>query len=164
MNSVLHIKDKILRWPEARKIVQQWQKQGLKVVFSNGCFDLVHRGHVEYLANARAKGDRLVLGLNTDASVRRIKGDLRPVVDEQSRSFLMAAFEFVDIVILFDEDTPYELIKSLQPDVLVKGDDYKATEIVGHDVVKNRGGEVITIPLVEGFSTTKLIEKIKNAF
>jgi D-glycero-beta-D-manno-heptose 1-phosphate adenylyltransferase len=164
MNPVLHIKDKILRWPEARKIVQQWQKQGLKVVFSNGCFDLVHRGHVEYLANARAKGDRLVLGLNTDASVRRIKGDLRPVVDEQSRSFLMAAFEFVDIVILFDEDTPYELIKSLQPDVLVKGDDYKATEIVGHDVVKNRGGEVITIPLVEGFSTTKLIEKIKNAF
>jgi D-glycero-beta-D-manno-heptose 1-phosphate adenylyltransferase len=164
MNPVLHIKDKILRWPEARKIVQQWQKQGMKVVFSNGCFDLVHRGHVEYLANARAKGDRLVLGLNTDASVRRIKGDLRPVVDEQSRSFLMAAFEFVDIVILFDEDTPYELIKSLQPDVLVKGDDYKATEIVGHDVVKNRGGEVITIPLVEGFSTTKLIEKIKNAF
>lgn len=144
-------------------LLKEWQALGHKVVFTNGCFDILHRGHVEYLCHARDLGDKLVLGLNTDASVRRQgKSPERPINDEQTRATILAGLECIDAIVLFDEDTPYELIRFVQPDVLVKGNDYKAEEIVGYDVVTAKGGSVITIPLVQGFSTTKLIEKLSH--
>lgn len=133
------------------------------MVFTNGCFDIVHLGHIDYLEKARALGDRLVLGLNTDASVSRIKGPLRPVVNEYARSRLMAAMAFIDLVVLFDEPTPKELIEAIRPDILVKGDDYTVATIVGADFVLANGGSVETIPLVKGYSTTSLIERIKQS-
>jgi len=156
--------DKILNLSEAQALVARWQGDGEKVVFTNGCFDIVHLGHIDYLEKARAMGDRLVLGLNTDASVSRLKGPLRPVVNEQARARLMAALSFVDTVILFDEQTPLQLIEALGPDILVKGDDYSVENIVGADFVKANGGEVKTIPLVKGYSTSSLIEKIRKAY
>jgi D-glycero-beta-D-manno-heptose 1-phosphate adenylyltransferase len=154
--------NKILSQSEAQKKVENWQNEGKKVVFTNGCFDIVHLGHIDYLEKARHLGDKLVLGLNTDASVNRLKGETRPVVNEYARSRMMAAFEFVDAVVLFDEQTPKELIESVSPDILVKGDDYTVENIVGADHVIGKGGEVKTIPLVKGYSTTSLIEKIKR--
>ena len=139
-----------------------WRSQGLRIVFTNGCFDILHRGHVEYLAQAADKGDVLVVGLNTDASVRRLKGDGRPVNDQEARAMVLASLSFVDAVVLFDEDTPYELIKAVHPDVLVKGADYKVEEIVGHDLVTSYGGLVETIPLVEGYSSTAIKVKIER--
>ncbi|MCW3788622.1 D-glycero-beta-D-manno-heptose 1-phosphate adenylyltransferase [Plebeiibacterium sediminum] len=162
MNQKCDFKSKIVSAEKAKEIVSAWQSQGEKVVFTNGCFDLVHRGHVEYLAKAAEKGSKLVLGLNTDSSVQRLKGPSRPIVDEDSRAVLLAALGFIDVVVLFDEDTPYELIKTVQPDVLVKGADYKPEDIVGYDVVTGRGGSVETITFVEGFSTTNIIEKISE--
>lgn len=162
MSHLEHIYSKIITREQAQLTVAQWQHEGDKIVFSNGCFDLVHRGHVEYLALAADKGQRMVLGLNTDASVSRLKGSLRPLVDQQSRAILLAALSFIDLVVMFDEDTPYELIKALQPDVLVKGSDYQPEAIVGYDVVTARGGKVETIELVEGFSTTNLVKRIKE--
>ena len=156
------VKRKIVSRNEAADIVKQWQAEDKKVVFTNGCFDLVHRGHVEYLSKAAAKGSKLVLGLNTDASVSRIKGPTRPIVDEESRAIVLAAFEFIDLVVYFEEDTPYELIKAVQPDVLVKGADYKTEDIVGYDIVTGRGGSVETITFVDGFSTTNIIDKISE--
>jgi D-beta-D-heptose 7-phosphate kinase/D-beta-D-heptose 1-phosphate adenosyltransferase len=134
-----------------------------KVVFTNGCFDLVHPGHVRYLRAARALGDALVVGLNSDASVRRLgKGSDRPLVPEEARSEVMAALEMVDAVCIFDEDTPYELISALQPDVLVKGGDWKVDDIVGADVVRRHGGRVRSLPFAPGYSTTSLVEKIRR--
>lgn len=138
------------------------RRAGEKVVFTNGCFDIVHHGHVAYLAQARDLGDLLVLGLNSDASVKRLKGPARPINDEQSRALVLAAFEFIDYVVLFEEDTPFDLISALQPDVLVKGGDYKIEDIVGHDIVEKKGGRVVTIDFVPGFSTTKIVEKINQ--
>jgi D-glycero-beta-D-manno-heptose 1-phosphate adenylyltransferase len=131
---------------------------------SNGCFDIVHLGHIDYLEKARALGQRLVLGLNTDASVSCIKGPLRPVVNEYARARLMAALEFVDAVTLFGEPTPLELIEAIRPDVLVKGDDYTVATIVGADFVLARGGRVETVALVPGYSTSSLIERIKQSY
>ncbi len=135
---------------------------GKKVVFSNGCFDILHRGHIEYLAQAANFGDILVIGLNTDNSVRRLKGKTRPLQDETSRTITLAALQFVDFVVLFDEDTPYDLINFIKPDVLVKGADYKAEDIVGYDVVTGNGGCVKTIELTKGYSTTAIVEKAKK--
>ena len=143
--------------------VQAWQNAGDKVVFTNGCFDLLHRGHVDYLAKAADCGQRLIIGVNTDASVSKLKGPNRPIQDEQSRLQILASLQCVDAVILFDEETPYELIKLLQPDVLVKGSDYTPENIVGYDVVKARGGEVKTIDFIPGFSTSGIERKIKNS-
>lgn len=137
-----------------------WRFQQKKIVFTNGCFDIVHLGHLDYLSKAADLGDILILGLNTDASVQRLKGAGRPVVDEQARAFMMASLRFVDAVVLFDQQTPYELIQLVQPDVLVKGKDYKAEEVVGYDIVTAKGGKVETIDLVPGYSTTALIQKI----
>jgi|TARA_R110002124_G_scaffold115103_3_gene270793 D-glycero-beta-D-manno-heptose 1-phosphate adenylyltransferase len=148
----------------AIETVSAWQKDGEKVVFTNGCFDIVHLGHIDYLEKARALGNRLVLGLNTDASVSRLKGPLRPVVNQYARARLMAALAFVDAVILFDEPTPSELIETVKPDILVKGDDYTVENIAGADFVLSRGGEVKTISLVKGYSTSSLIEKIKKGY
>ncbi|MFC0186181.1 rfaE bifunctional protein, domain II [Pseudarcicella hirudinis] len=153
---------KILNKEQAAEKVAEWHAEGKKVVFTNGCFDIVHLGHIDYLEKARNLGDKLVLGLNTDASVNRLKGKTRPVVNEYARSRMMSAFEFIDTVILFDEPTPLQLIESLNPDILVKGDDYSVENIVGSDFVLGNGGKVETIPLVPGYSTTAMIEKIKN--
>ena len=160
----MNTEKKILRLDEAMTQIADWQRAGQNVVFTNGCFDIVHLGHIDYLEKARALGDRLVLGLNTDASVSRLKGPGRPVVDEYARARLMAALSFVDTVILFDEPTPKELIEALKPDILVKGDDYTVETIVGADFVMNQGGEVKTVALVKGYSTTALIEKIKEQY
>lgn len=157
------ISRKIVEVKELQRLLNVERFFSKKIVFTNGCFDILHRGHVEYLTKARDLGQVLVLGLNTDASVKRQnKSPERPVNDQQTRASIIAALECVDYVVLFDEDTPYELIKALQPDILVKGADYKPESIVGYDIVKARGGEVITIPLTEGFSTTGLIQKLKS--
>jgi D-glycero-beta-D-manno-heptose 1-phosphate adenylyltransferase len=154
--------NKIHTLENLKKQVENWQSEGNKIVFTNGCFDIVHLGHIDYLEKARNLGNKLVLGLNTDASVKRLKGEKRPVVNEYARSRMMAAFEFVDAVVLFDEPTPKELIETVKPDILVKGDDYTIETIVGADFVIEKGGEVKTIPLVKGYSTTSLIDKIKQ--
>jgi rfaE bifunctional protein nucleotidyltransferase chain/domain len=154
--------NKIKSLPEATTQVKAWQNAGLKVVFTNGCFDLLHLGHVDYLEKARSMGDKLVLGLNSDNSVSRFKGPERPLQDQQSRARVLAALQFVDLVVLFDEDTPLNLISQLLPNILVKGSDYLAENIVGADVVKKNGGEVKTIDFVPGYSTTRIVEKIKR--
>lgn len=134
-----------------------------RLVFTNGCFDLLHRGHVAYLQAARALGDALVVGVNTDASVRRLdKGTGRPLVAEEDRAYVLAALACVDAVTLFDEDTPLELLTALLPDVLVKGGDYAPHQVVGRGVVEAAGGEVVLIPFVEGYSTTRLLERIRG--
>lgn len=155
---------KILTREQAVEQAKKWRAEGQQIVFTNGCFDIVHLGHIDYLEKARQLGDRLILGLNTDASVSCIKGPLRPVVNEYARARLMAALEFVDAVTLFGEPTPLELIETVQPDVLVKGDDYTVATIVGADFVLARGGRVETVALVPGYSTTKLIERIKAGY
>ena len=144
---------------EAENTLSMWRFKNDKIVFTNGCFDILHKGHIEYLAKAASLGTKLVIGLNTDASVKRLKGDSRP---ENARALLLASLVFVDEVIFFDTDTPRDLIDFVQPDVLVKGGDYKSEEIVGHDIVKAKGGEVITINFIEGYSTTSMIEKMKK--
>lgn len=146
---------------EAENTLNLWRFKDDKIVFTNGCFDILHKGHIEYLAKAASLGTKLVIGLNTDASVKRLKGDSRPVNDENARALLLASLVFVDKVILFDTDTPRDLIDFVQPDVLVKGGDYKPEEIVGYDIVKAKGGEIVTLDFVEGYSTTSLIEKMK---
>ena len=162
MKHLEKIYDKILNGESLEERLNLWRKEGKTIVFSNGCFDILHRGHVEYLSKAADLGDILIIGLNTDASVRRIKGPSRPVNDEKARAVVLAALEFVDAVVFFEEDTPYNLIKNVQPDVLVKGKDYKAEDIVGYDIVVGNGGRVETIELVDGFSTTKTIEKMRT--
>ena len=139
---------------------QQLKKSGKRVVFTNGCFDILHRGHVDYLAKARALGDILVIGVNTDASVRRLKGDSRPIVQEDDRAAVLAALGCVDYVCLFDEETPYELIRALVPDILVKGSDWSIGDIVGKDIVEAAGGAVHTIEFLPNRSTSSIIQKI----
>jgi rfaE bifunctional protein nucleotidyltransferase chain/domain len=136
-----------------------WRFKGKKIIFTNGCFDILHLGHVEYLAKARDMGSILIIGLNSDDSVRRLKGSHRPINDEDARSMVLAAFSFVDAVVIFDEDTPAELIEQIKPDVLVKGKDYEGKKIVGADFVKANGGEVVTIELTKGYSSTGIIQK-----
>ncbi len=154
------IENSVLTDESLDRMLAFWRFKGKKIVFSNGCFDILHLGHVNYLSKAADLGDVLIIGINTDASVHRLKGTTRPINDQQSRALLVASLNFVSAVTLFDEDTPYELIKKIQPDILVKGNDYQPEEIVGYDVVKAKGGEVITIPLVEGYSTTAIEQKI----
>lgn len=157
MKHLEKIYDKILDDKSLDKKLNLWREEGKSIVFSNGCFDILHRGHVEYLSKAADLGDILIIGLNTDDSVKRLKGPSRPVNDEKARAVVLAALEFVDAIMFFEEDTPYNLIKRVQPDVLVKGKDYKAEDIVGYDIVTAKGGKVETIELVEGFSTTNIL-------
>jgi len=158
------IKNKILPLDEAKRFCARWRLKSEKVVFTNGVFDLLHRGHVEYLHQAADQGSRLIVGLNSDASAKLLgKGPNRPLQDENTRALCLAAFSYVDAVVLFDEVTPESLIKELEPDVLVKGGDYKIEEIAGHEFVQANGGKVLTIPLTEGHSTTNLENKIKNS-
>lgn len=153
---------KIVTLQEAKAQVSEWQRAGNHVVFTNGCFDLIHLGHVDYLEKARMLGDKLVIGLNSDDSVSRFKGPERPLQDQISRARVLAAMQFIDLVVFFNEDTPLNLITELLPDILVKGSDYLADNIVGADVVKKNGGVVKTIDFVPGYSTTRIVEKIKK--
>lgn len=137
-----------------------WRAAGERIVFTNGCFDLLHYGHLHYLAQARDLGQRLVIGLNSAASVRRLKGPTRPINDELTRTHQMAALAFVDAVVVFEAGTPYALIKQVQPDILVKGGDWQPEQIVGADLVLARGGQVLSLPFVEGYSTTNIEQKI----
>jgi rfaE bifunctional protein nucleotidyltransferase chain/domain len=156
------VQNKICSWDSLSAKVKSWQNAGKKVVFTNGCFDILHKGHVDYLAKAADMGDVLVLALNTDASVSKLKGSNRPIQDQDSRLQIMASLGFVDAVVLFDEPTPYNLISLIKPDVLVKGSDYEPEKIVGYDVVMSKGGAVKTIDYLEGYSTTNIEKKIKN--
>jgi len=145
-----------------REISKEIKKEGKKIVFTNGCFDLIHKGHIYLLKEAKKFGDVLIVGINSDKSVRKIKGENRPILKEEERTFIIDNIKGVDYVVLFDEETPEELIKEICPDFLVKGGDYKEEEIVGADFVKKSGGKVVIIPYLKNFSTTKLIERIKN--
>ena len=162
MKHLEKIYDKILDDKSLEERLKLWRREGKTIVFSNGCFDILHRGHVEYLSKAADLGDKLIIGLNTDDSVKRLKGPSRPVNDEKARAVVLAGLEFVDAVVFFEEDTPYNLIKNVQPDILVKGNDYKAEDIVGYDIVTAKGGKVETIELVNGFSTTNILEKTNS--
>ncbi len=162
MNYLEKIKNKIFTKESFKKNFKTLKLQNQKIVFSNGCFDLIHRGHIDYLARAKNLGDILIIGLNTDISVRNLKGEKRPIQDEYSRAFHLSSFCFVDYVIFFSEETPYNLIKIIKPNILVKGSDYKKEDIVGYDIVNKNGGEIITLDFIDGFSTSKIIEKIKS--
>jgi D-glycero-beta-D-manno-heptose 1-phosphate adenylyltransferase len=149
-----------LTWDEARDLAERCRAAGGRVVFTNGCFDLVHVGHVRYLAQARAMGDLLIVGVNSDAGVRRLKGPTRPIVPERERAEVLSALRSVDAVAFFDQDTPLDLIRHLLPDILAKGGDWSVDRIVGRDVVEAAGGKVVSIPLVEGVSTTEIARRI----
>jgi rfaE bifunctional protein nucleotidyltransferase chain/domain len=155
----VHPEAKVMLLPELVTRVAQWRTAGLDIVFTNGCFDLLHIGHVVLLDEARRAGDRLIVGINSDSSTRRLKGPARPIVQEQARARVLAALEAVDAVVIFDEPTPLELMTALRPDVIVKGGDYVADEIVGASEVRSWGGRVKIVPFVEGFSTTILAAK-----
>ena len=155
------LKEKVVSQDQALKELKAWREKNKKIVFTNGCFDIIHPGHIDYLSQARDLGDILVLGLNTDQSVRRLnKGSNRPINDERTRAYVLAGLASVDLIVFFDEETPYNLIKLLQPNVLVKGKDYEVEKIIGFDILKENGGEVITIPFLDGYSTSILIKKI----
>lgn len=142
----------------------QYTDPSSKTVFTNGCFDLLHRGHVDYLMRCKRLGDTLIVGMNTDASVGRLKGGTRPVTSEQDRAYVLASLECVDYVVLFEEDDPQQLIQTLQPDVLVKGGDWPPEMIVGREVVRARGGAVYSLPLLQGYSSSGLIQRISSLF
>ena len=171
MSHLNNIESKYVSWSDAKAKVDQWKASGEQVVFTNGCFDILHKGHVTYLAKAADLGDRLIVGVNDDASVRELgKGANRPVNDQDARSMIIASLQCVDLVVIFSESTPLELIQLLVPTVLVKGGDYDPQEtdplsssyIVGSDIVREAGGQVIAIDLVKGYSTTSIIERSKK--
>ena len=151
---------KIKELPEAKKEIDRLKSENKKIVFTNGCFDILHIGHARYLYAAKELGDCLIVAVNSDRSVKSIKGPGRPVMNQAERTELLAAFQSVDMVVIFDEDTPLEVIRYLMPDILVKGGDWKEEDIIGSDVVKAAGGEVHRIPFVNGVSTTDIIKKI----
>lgn len=151
---------KILIGNELDRKLAYWNFKSYRIVFTNGCFDILHLGHIDYLSKAKEYGDILIVGLNSDDSVKKIKGVQRPINDEKGRATLLAALCFIDAVVLFNEETPYNLIKKIQPDVLIKGSDYKIEEIVGYDIITEKGGKVVTIDLVKGYSTTSIEQKI----
>jgi rfaE bifunctional protein nucleotidyltransferase chain/domain len=171
MSRLTFLQNKIIELNDAKRMLAMWRMKGDKIVFTNGCFDILHKGHVTYLAQAAQEGTRLVIGLNTDASVRgQGKGEDRPINDQDARALVIAALGFVDLVLFFEEQTPINLIKELLPDVLVKGADYDPNEtdpnskkyIVGANLIKSNGGKVIAIPLVDGYSTTSILAKGKK--
>jgi len=147
---------------ECLDIIASWKKQGLKIVFTNGCFDIIHAGHVHYLSEAKKLGDKLIIGLNSDSSVRRLKGNTRPLNEQYARAEVLAYMGDVDMVIIFDEDTPYELIKLIVPYALAKGGDWKQNEIIGSDIVIKSKGIVRSLSYIQGFSTSSIIEKLKD--
>jgi rfaE bifunctional protein nucleotidyltransferase chain/domain len=160
MDKLQVIKDKIVEAVELERLVNRWKLKDDVVVFTNGCFDLLHKGHFEYLAKAASLGDRVVVALNSDQSVKALKGENRPVNDQDARALALASLHLTDAVVLFDENTPEELIKLVEPDFLVKGGDWKKEDIVGADFVEANGGKVETIELTEGYSTTDIINRL----
>jgi rfaE bifunctional protein nucleotidyltransferase chain/domain len=164
MTNLEIIKNKIYSREMLMRQIAIWRMKDYKIVFTNGCFDILHPGHIDYLSKAADLGDALIIGVNSDASVKKLnKGANRPIQNENDRALILSAFQFVEALIIFEEDTPYELIKAVQPDVLVKGGDWKESDIVGADIVKAKGGVVTTIPFVEGYSTTNIEKKIKSS-
>lgn len=149
-------------WSAFEKKLTLWRSNNRTLVFTNGCFDILHLGHVDYLSKAASLGDILIVGLNTDASVRTLKGAGRPINNEYARAALLASLFFVDAVVLFDQNTPYALIEMIQPDVLAKGSDYQVTDIVGYDIVRKKNGKIIAIDLLEGYSTSEIIRKLSD--
>jgi rfaE bifunctional protein nucleotidyltransferase chain/domain len=162
MSKLENIQHKILSVEQLKASLNIWRLQEKKIVFTNGCFDLLHLGHIDYLAKAADLGDKLVIGLNSDLSANILKGPNRPITDEHSRSLMLASFSFVDAVILFDDQTPLELIKSVRPNILVKGSDYTIEQIIGFDIVLQNGGQVKTIDYLPGYSTTLIEKKIRS--
>ena len=160
----MNYKTKIFRNIDSQSIglINKWKSEGKRVVFTNGCFDILHSGHIKYLSEAATLGDKFVIGLNSDSSVSRLKGSDRPIKSEECRADILAFMAVVDMVVIFDEDTPEALIKKIIPDVLVKGGDWKIDEIVGADLVINNGGEVKSLSFLEGFSSTRIIDKMKK--
>lgn len=158
------LQSKIHDLASLQKQLHIWRLQEKKIVFTNGCFDILHYGHINYLSKAADLGNILIAGLNSDASVKKLnKGNSRPLQDEKSRAIIIASLSFVSAVVIFEEDTPYSLIKIVLPDFLVKGGDWNPEEIVGYDIVKANGGEVVSLEFIEGFSTTNIEEKIRNS-
>ena len=162
MSKFEKLKEKILNQEQLKARLNVWRLLEKKIVFTNGCFDLVHPGHIDYLANAADLGDKLIIGLNSDKSTKDIKGPNRPITDENSRSLVLASFSFVDAVILFDEGTPLKLIKLINPDILVKGADYTIDQIVGSEIVIQNGGSVQTLKYLPGYSTSLIEKKIRS--
>lgn len=162
MNIKKKIQQKVISQAQAKQFSQHLRKEGKLIVFTNGCFDIIHPGHVNYLLDAATLGDVLFIGVNSDESVRRLKGPSRPIIPEKERCLHLACFEFVDFVVLFEENTPEKLIRLIEPDILVKGSDYQIEQIAGADFVLQRGGQVITIPLTEGYSTTSILKKLEQ--
>jgi len=156
------IKDKVKTLPALKRIITRLKKRRKKIVFTNGCFDIIHFGHATYLEKAKKSGDILIVGLNSDTSVRQLKGNSRPLIPQNERAALLAALESVDYVVIFNEDNPYKLISQVSPDVLVKGGDWHSNRIIGADFVKSRGGKVNRIKYLEGYSVTKLIKKLQQ--
>lgn len=163
MNLLHQIQDKIIPWENISQRLSLWKTQETRIVFTNGCFDLLHYGHIHYLAQAKALGTHLVVGLNSDQSVSRLKGKHRPIKEEQNRALILAALLCVDAVILFPEDTPLSLIHEVKPDILVKGGDWPPEQIVGYEFVTSYGGQVLSLDFIEGYSTTSLEKKIKKS-
>ena len=162
MNTYKRLKNKILTRNELDDILDQIREKRLTIVFTNGCFDILHKGHIQYLADASELADVFIVGLNTDSSVKRIKGPNRPLQDQESRAISLSALVFVDYVVMFGEDSPLELLKIIKPNILVKGGDYQIEAIVGFDLVSSYGGKVISLPLVKGYSTTSIIKRISS--
>ena len=162
MTSLKNIKNKIFSIAELKKEVQKWKKNNDKIVFTNGCFDILHLGHIELLAKAADLGNKLIIAVNSDASIKGLKGEKRPILDEKSRSIIIASLEKVNAVIIFKESTPLDIIKKINPDIIVKGGDYIKEDVIGKNYIEKYGGEVIIFPLSEGFSTTSILEKIYN--
>ena len=156
------INNKIFDLQILMKKIEKWRSENKKIVFTNGCFDLIHLGHIEILARSSDFGDKLIIGVNSDLSIKKLKGENRPIIEESSRIRQLSALEFVDAVVLFDEETPIKLIETIKPDVITKGGDYTAKNVVGNKVVNQKNGEVVIIPLTQGYSTTSILNKIKN--
>lgn len=156
------IRNKILNHETLKTQLMRWRFFSQKIVFTNGCFDLIHLGHIDYLAKASDEGDVLIVGLNSDTSTSGLKGPSRPINKQEQRAMILASFQFVSAVVIFDEPTPFQLISTIQPDVLIKGGDYKSEEIVGYDVVKAKKGIIKTLEFLEGYSTSYIEEKIRS--
>ena len=162
MTNLEIIKQKIVSLEQLKRNIAVWRMKDMKIVFTNGCFDILHHGHIDYLSKASDLGDVLIIGVNSDSSVKKLdKGANRPIQNENDRALILSSLQFVEAIIIFNEDTPLELIKAIRPDVLVKGGDWKPEQIAGADVVKAKGGEVVIIPFVEGYSTTDIEKRIK---
>ena len=162
MSNIKNIQNKIMQSNSLKEQVDLWKKNKQKIIFTNGCFDIIHAGHIDTLARSADLGHKLIVGVNSDSSVKTLKGNKRPIIDQKSRSNLIAALSFVDAVSIFDELTPEHLIKTIRPDVIVKGGDYLKKDIIGHKILAEYGGEVIILPFTKGFSTTQILEKISN--